>query len=50
MNAVEFDFEGGEAGAFAFARFEVEQEFVAVVLLPFLRSPLKLLRMLCSAR
>ena len=32
MDAVELDFEGGEAGAFAFARFEVEQEFVAVVL------------------
>ncbi len=32
MDAVELDFEGGKAGAFAFARFEVEQEFVAVVL------------------
>ena len=32
VNAVELDFEGREAGAFAFARFELEQEFVAVVL------------------
>ena len=32
MDTVELDFEGGEAGAFAFARFKLEQEFVAMVL------------------
>ena len=32
VHAVVFDFEGGEAGALAFSRFEFEQEVAAVVL------------------
>ena len=32
VDAVVFHFEGGEAGAFALAGFEIEQEFAAVVL------------------
>ena len=32
VDAVELDFEGGEAGAFAFARFKLKQKFIAVVL------------------